>query len=271
MTTLEPDRDQIEIFVDALLRYRGSEGFISLRSFVEHDDSAPAFRILPVPLKGDFRFLIDCAEDDARRAAQAPLPVVFAPPLAVFNNNKTAGEEDMLAGLVLSVECDRTPHDARRELEALLDRPPSWSAPAVNGSMRTVWHRTSSTSTGASKSPPAARMTSPRSRVRAPAPPAWSAVTAPTIRFATRSAGRAAGIARKSRVSAASSRPSPTAKSRSQRPSWHCPRRRRKQSKRTRLKTGAPSSTKKPMAVVGAPASRGSPASCCAVRRPLIR
>lgn len=120
MTTLEPDRDQIEIFVDALLRYRGSEGFISLRSFVEHDDSAPAFRILPVPLKGDFRFLIDCAEDDARRAAQAPLPVVFAPPLAVFNNNKTAGEEDMLAGLVLSVECDRTPHDARRELEALL-------------------------------------------------------------------------------------------------------------------------------------------------------
>jgi hypothetical protein len=79
---LEPDRDQLEIFADAVLRHRGSEGFLSLRSFYESDDSKPAFRKSAVLLKGNFRFLIDCAVDDARRAAQAPQPVVFAPPLA---------------------------------------------------------------------------------------------------------------------------------------------------------------------------------------------
>jgi hypothetical protein len=122
MTTrgLEPDRDQLEIFVDAVLRHRGAEGFISLRSFVENDDEAPPYRKSPISLKDNFKFLIDCAVDDARRAAQAPQPVVFAPPLAVFNNKIHAREEDVLAGLVLSVECDRTPHDARRQLEDLL-------------------------------------------------------------------------------------------------------------------------------------------------------
>ena len=48
MSTLEPDRDQLEIFVDAALRYRGTEGFISLRSFIEGDNKAPPFRITPM-------------------------------------------------------------------------------------------------------------------------------------------------------------------------------------------------------------------------------
>jgi hypothetical protein len=117
---LEPDRDQIEIFVDAVLRHRGTEGFLSLRSFYEDDNKKLPFRKSAVSLKGNFRFLIDCAVDDARRAAQAPQPVVFAPPLAVFNNKDQARGEDVLTGLVLSVECDRTPHAARRQLEDLL-------------------------------------------------------------------------------------------------------------------------------------------------------
>jgi len=33
--SLEPDRDQIEIFVDALFRHAGAEGFVSLRAFFE--------------------------------------------------------------------------------------------------------------------------------------------------------------------------------------------------------------------------------------------
>ena len=48
---------------------------------------------------------------------------MFAPPLAVFNNKDHAREEDIALGLVLSVECDRTPHDARRQLEDLLGPP----------------------------------------------------------------------------------------------------------------------------------------------------
>jgi hypothetical protein len=48
MNTLEPDRDQLEIFVDAILRYRGTEGFLSLRSFYDDGDpNKPAKRITP--------------------------------------------------------------------------------------------------------------------------------------------------------------------------------------------------------------------------------
>jgi hypothetical protein len=117
---LEPDIDMLEIFVDALLRNRGTEGFISLRSFLEHEDKAPASRITPVSLKGNFKFLINCVIDDARRAAQAPKPVVFAPPLCIFNNEYKAGEKDILTGLVISVELDRTPDEALKQLEELL-------------------------------------------------------------------------------------------------------------------------------------------------------
>lgn len=121
MNVLEPDRDQLEIFVDAILRHRGAEGFISLRSFYDDDDhSKKPVRISPVSLKGNFKFLIDCAVDEARRAAQHPRPVVFCPPTCVFGDKDHAREEDVLAGLLLSVECDRNPHEARRQLEELL-------------------------------------------------------------------------------------------------------------------------------------------------------
>jgi hypothetical protein len=123
MTPLEPDIDTLEVFVDAILRHRGNEGFLSLRSFLEHEENAPAFRITPVSLKGNFKFLISCVIDDARRAAQAPKPVVFAPPLCIFDNRDHAREQDILAGLVLSVECDRNPHEARKQLEELLGPP----------------------------------------------------------------------------------------------------------------------------------------------------
>jgi hypothetical protein len=120
MTVLEPNRDQLEIFVDAALRYRGTEGFISLRSFYEDDESKRPARVSWVSLKGNFEYLIDCAIDDARRAAQCPKPVVFCPPLCVFGDKNHAREQDVLAGLLLSVECDRAPHAARRQLEDLL-------------------------------------------------------------------------------------------------------------------------------------------------------
>jgi RecA-family ATPase len=116
---LEPDRDQIEIFIDALLRHRGHDGFLSFRAFYE-DDSAKPFRITPASLKADFKFLADIAEDDARRAAQAPKAVVFCPPLAVFSNKDRAREEDIALGLVLSVECDQRPMTAGGILQGIL-------------------------------------------------------------------------------------------------------------------------------------------------------
>jgi hypothetical protein len=115
---LEPARDQIEMFVDAIFRHAGSSGFVAIRSFFEDGDKP--FRMSGTALSGGFRFLCDVAEDDARRAAQNPKPVVFCPPLATFSTKQRAREQDLMAGLALSVECDEHPQQARGKLEALI-------------------------------------------------------------------------------------------------------------------------------------------------------
>ena len=87
---LEPDRDQIEIFTEALFRYAGKQGFVSVRAFHEDRGAKAVFRISPTPLTGGLKFLVDVAEDDARRAANDPRPVVFCPPIATFCNGRSA-------------------------------------------------------------------------------------------------------------------------------------------------------------------------------------
>src|SRR6516165_4479746 len=102
---LEVDRDQIKIFVDALFRHAGKDGFVSLRAF--HDNSSnKVFRINPTGLSGGLKFLVDVAEDDAYRAANWPQPVVFCPPIAVFVSKDDAKDANVAEGLALSVECD---------------------------------------------------------------------------------------------------------------------------------------------------------------------
>jgi hypothetical protein len=118
---LEPDRDQIEIFIDALFRHAGTEGYISLRSFREDDSGKP--RITGTALVVGFKYLADAAEDDARRAAQHPAPSVFCPPIAVFSNKDQAREQDCLKGLALSVECDDRAQQALDRLDPLLGPP----------------------------------------------------------------------------------------------------------------------------------------------------
>jgi putative DNA primase/helicase len=117
MTLLEPDRDQIERFVTHLFRHAGVEGWVSVRAFF---DDLKSFRIQPVPLQSGLSYLIDVAEDIARRAANNPKKIVFSPPLAAFSNPKHAREGDLHAGLCLSVECDQHPDEARETLEGIL-------------------------------------------------------------------------------------------------------------------------------------------------------
>jgi hypothetical protein len=116
--TLEPDRDQIEIFVDALFRHASHRGFASSRAF--HEASQKVYRIAPIPLLGGLRFLIDAAVDHARSAAQYSDPIVYCPPIAVFANKETAREKDTSEGLALSVECDANPQTAKIRLEQIL-------------------------------------------------------------------------------------------------------------------------------------------------------
>jgi hypothetical protein len=119
--SLEPDRDQIEIFVDAIFRH-AQTGFVSLRAFIEGSNNI--FRRTPIKIvKNNLKFLCDAIEDDARRAALNPKPVVFCPPLATFNNDKTATEDDIVEGLTITVECDENPGAARAKLEAILGPP----------------------------------------------------------------------------------------------------------------------------------------------------
>src|SRR5690348_10802704 len=114
---LEPNRDLIEQFVDAIFRHAAS-GFVAVRSFCEGADKP--FRLSNAPISSGFHFLVEVAEDDARRAAQFPEAIVFCPPLATFSNKDRAREQDIPEGLALSVECDEYPQEARAKLEALI-------------------------------------------------------------------------------------------------------------------------------------------------------
>ena len=116
----EPWRDQFEICIDAWFRYCDLSGVVSLRSFDQNDKGKPPFRITPTSLKGGLKFLMEAAEDDARRAAYNPKPIVFCPPIATFTNTKHAGEEDLFEGPVLSVDLDKNPRAALAMLERLL-------------------------------------------------------------------------------------------------------------------------------------------------------
>jgi hypothetical protein len=116
---LEPDRNQIEIFIDALFRQVGTSGYVSLRSFYDDRNKEPLHNV-PVPLSSGLKTLFATAVTVATSAASNPRPVVFCPPIAVFSDRTHAREQDLLAGPALSVECDARPQQARQKLEAIL-------------------------------------------------------------------------------------------------------------------------------------------------------
>ena len=81
MSMLEPNRKHLEAFVDAIFRH-ATKGYVSVRSF-PGDGDTEKFRFTSAPV-ADRAFLLDVVEDEARRAAQNPHPVVFCPPLCTF-------------------------------------------------------------------------------------------------------------------------------------------------------------------------------------------
>ena len=119
---LEPDRDQLEIFVDALFRHAGHGGYVSLRSFLPDSKVLKPIRAVVLNGPGSFSELIDVAEDQALRAATNQIPATFCPPIAVFRSTDgwQAREQDLHKGLALTVECDQHPDEARCALEEIL-------------------------------------------------------------------------------------------------------------------------------------------------------
>jgi hypothetical protein len=120
---LEPNRDQIERFIATLFARAGIDGYVSMRAFTH--DSKPLFKKLwTVPLSGGLPHVFEQAYGVAHRVANNPEPGVFCPPPAVFNGTGEdygrAREEDLLLGLVISVECDEHPEEARQRLQEIL-------------------------------------------------------------------------------------------------------------------------------------------------------
>lgn len=121
---LEPDKALLGDFIDAVFKHiaKTQRGFISLRSFVD-DGSKKVLSILPVPMTGGLEFVKEQAFYEARKAAWAPQPGVFCPPVCLFSNNKNAREQDVLAGPVLSIDCDSDPGKGRAAVEEVLGHP----------------------------------------------------------------------------------------------------------------------------------------------------
>lgn len=115
---LQADETQIRRFVEALFVHADDGGFVSVRSFF--DDENRVFSIVTHQLTGDLAGLTKAAAREATKAAQQGRPVVFAPPIATFNNPDHAREEDLANGLALSVECDGRPNLSRQKLESIL-------------------------------------------------------------------------------------------------------------------------------------------------------
>ena len=118
-TDLEPDREQIEIFVRVLFKRASRGTYVSLRSFYD-DDSTKSFEIQCV-LVDDRDRVIEAAYHQARRAANyAKRTIVFCPPAATFSNKRQARKIDVADGLTLTAEIDKHPRAAWALLEQLL-------------------------------------------------------------------------------------------------------------------------------------------------------
>ena len=126
----------MEIFVDALFRHAGATGLRRSPQFLRRRDKP--FRLSTVKLSGGIRFLIDVAEDDARRAAQFPTPVVFCPPLAIFSNKDHAREQDLARRVGAHRRMRRAPRrsadDPRQACSAPQPSSCAAAAATVNGS-----------------------------------------------------------------------------------------------------------------------------------------
>ena len=117
---LEPDRAQLGTFVRTMFKHATPGNWVSLRSFPDDDAKAPPSKITAVRLNGKPEILIDKAYNDALLAAKAERRTVFCPPVATFAIADHAREQDLAEGVAVSVECDKHPQAARKQLETLL-------------------------------------------------------------------------------------------------------------------------------------------------------
>ena len=119
MSMFEPDRDQLEIFVEAIFRHAGGKGWVSFRSFFENNNAKP-FRLSPTSLEGGFKFVVDVAEmtPGARPITLKKSSFVHRLPCSatrIARERKTSRSASRSR-----LECDQRPQEARVRLERIL-------------------------------------------------------------------------------------------------------------------------------------------------------
>ena len=97
-------REQIEQFVGAMFRYADHSSHISARVFDQLDRGMRPFCIRGIRLDENG---VAAVTEAAQRAANAPRPTVFAPPVATFREAGHARTVDLANGVAISVELDR--------------------------------------------------------------------------------------------------------------------------------------------------------------------
>ena len=119
---LEPDACALRQFVTSLFTYADAGSFVSLRAFDQFRDGAAPPYIRGIAINGrGLDPVIDAAVVGARFSANAPNPMVFAPPIATFRTDQRATEADLVNGVCVSVEIDAgDTTKARARLEGLL-------------------------------------------------------------------------------------------------------------------------------------------------------
>ncbi|HJS87583.1 MAG TPA: DUF3987 domain-containing protein [Acetobacteraceae bacterium] len=116
---LEPDRDELERFVNALFPYAEDDTYVSIRAFLyERDKPPPYIRATRINGHG-LQPIVFEAVAAARNSATARW--IFAPPVATFTDDKRATEDALANGLAISLDLDDgNPPEALQRLEGLL-------------------------------------------------------------------------------------------------------------------------------------------------------
>jgi RecA-family ATPase/nucleotide-binding universal stress UspA family protein len=117
----EPDEDHLARFMAAVFKHADPEGFLNLRAFNDvHAGRAPIFT---EGVKVGDSQLVARVMASARAAANHAEPHVFCPPTCTFAISTSAANDVLADGLVLSVDCDKSPEKGKALLTAVLGEP----------------------------------------------------------------------------------------------------------------------------------------------------
>jgi hypothetical protein len=124
---LVPSHEGLAGFCSAMFKHANPNGIVSLRAFKDGGNGADKALFID-PINVGHPDFIGVVFERARQAAEWADPAVFCPPVMTFRDGKNAKVENILEGVVLSVECDQAPSAALEILRLILGEPTIVSA-----------------------------------------------------------------------------------------------------------------------------------------------